>query len=66
MSAVHFMVHPQPPPQWLPTHQSAKTPQEEQEQEDDAAAQDPHGGTQMVQAPMHRIPSTWGWGKAKY
>ena len=42
-----------------------KPPWPEQEQGDDEAAQDPHGGTQMVQAPMHRIPSTWGRGNAK-
>ena len=57
---------PKSPSKWLTTNQSTAPPQQVPEAQDDAAAQDRHGGTQMVQAPMHRTPSTWGWGKAKY
>ena len=37
---------------------SHKPTRPEPEAKDDDATQDRHGGTQMVQAPMHRIPST--------
>ena len=49
MNAVQLLVHPKPPPyDKLPTNQPRPL-QLEPDAQDDAAAQDPHGGTQVVQ-----------------
>ena len=46
------------PPFGLPPTNQPRPTWPEPEAKDDDATQDRHGGTQMVQAPMHRIPST--------
>ena len=58
---------PNHPPQWLTTNQSAETPPAGTRFTRRCCSPGStwrHAGG--AKAPMHRIPSTWGWGKAKY